>query len=106
VLDAQDPWDAYKAGYECIEVVDEHLNSLPMSEPIWISWMWAVDVFELDDATPAAAQGVLRRMASEWVRRPTDGRGVHPSLCRGQHGRDRRSEQREVGRPVRTCREW
>lgn len=72
VLDAQDPWDAYNAAYECIGVVDEHLNSLPMSEPIWISWMWAVDVFELEEATPEAAQGVLRRMASEWLRRPTE----------------------------------
>jgi len=34
--------------------------------------MWAVDVFELEAATPEAAQGVLRRMASAWLRRPTE----------------------------------
>lgn len=72
VLEAQNPWDAYDAAHECIEVVNEHLNALPMSEPIWISWMWAVDMFELEEATPEAAHGVLRRMAAGWLRRPSE----------------------------------
>lgn len=72
VLDAQDPWDAYNAAYECIGVMEEAPRSLPMREPILISWMWGVDVFELEEATPEVAHGVLRRMASEWLRRPTD----------------------------------
>ena len=72
VLAAQGPWEAYEAAHGFSGALTGHLAWLPHGGSVYVAWADATDLYEMGDASPDTAHGVLREMASRWLTKPSE----------------------------------
>lgn len=67
VLDAADPWDAYKAANNIPDFLVDALDWMPHGGALYTTWSELTDLFEAGTTSIADAHAALRQAATDWA---------------------------------------
>jgi hypothetical protein len=69
VLDAADPWDAYKAANDIPDSLVDELDWMPHGGSLYTAWAELTDLFETGKTPIPDAHAALRQAATSWLAR-------------------------------------
>ncbi|WP_433088896.1 hypothetical protein ACQP1P_21900 [Dactylosporangium sp. CA-052675] len=72
ILDAAQPWDAYKVAVNIPGRFLDASDWLPHGGPLYRAWAELADLFETGKTPVADAHAALRQAATDWLARPED----------------------------------
>lgn len=76
ILEALDPWDAYKAANDIPDSLVDELDWMPHGGSLYTTWAELTDLFETGKTPIPDAHAVLRRAATSWPTRTGEPTGA------------------------------